>query len=118
MKKEETRICKFHGKTIFSLRSDGQWRCRKCVVEAVRKRRKNLKVMAVEYKGGKCIVCGYSKCIDALAFHHRDKSKKEFGISKNGYTRSWDKVKNELDKCDLMCCRCHAEKHFKDNTGE
>lgn len=118
MKKEEKRLCKVHGKTIFSLRADGQWRCRKCCVEAVRKRRKVLKVKAVEYKGGKCIICGYSKCVDALVFHHRDKNTKEFGIGKNGYTRSWEKVRKELDKCDLMCCRCHAEKHFEDNNGE
>lgn len=114
MEKEKNKDCKVHGKTIFSHRSDGRWRCKKCVVDAVKKRRRNLKIKAVEYKGGKCEACGYSKCLGALDFHHRDKLEKEFGIGKGGYTRSWLKVKKELDKCDLLCCRCHTEKHYEE----
>jgi len=45
--------------------------------------------MAVEYKGGKCEVCGYDRCADALEFHHNDSIGKKFGISAKGYTRSW-----------------------------
>lgn len=67
--------------------------------------------MAVEYKGDKCSVCGYDRCADALEFHHLDPSKKDFGISSKGYTRSWDKVKEELDKCILVCSNCHREIH-------
>lgn len=67
--------------------------------------------MAVEYKGGKCSVCGYDRCADALEFHHLDPSQKDFGISSKGYTRSWDKVKEELDKCILVCSNCHREIH-------
>lgn len=36
---------------------------------------------------------------------------KEFAIGTNGYTRSWNKVKNELDKCILVCSNCHREIH-------
>ena len=77
----------------------------------VNKRRKKLKVMAVEYKGGKCSKCGYSRCIDAMEFHHSDPNKKDFGIAAMGYTRSWDSVKAELDKCILVCANCHREIH-------
>jgi hypothetical protein len=66
---------------------------------------------AVDYKGGSCELCGYSKCIEALEFHHRDPSGKGFGISSKGYTRSWRKVKEELDKCILVCANCHRELH-------
>ena len=48
---------------------------------------------------------------DALEFHHLDPSQKDFGISSKGYTRSWDKVKEELDKCILVCSNCHREIH-------
>lgn len=77
----------------------------------VKKRRKNLKIEAVDYKGGKCECCGYNSCIDALEFHHLDPSEKDFGISKNGDTRSWIRVKEELDKCILVCSNCHREIH-------
>ncbi len=67
--------------------------------------------MAVEYKGGKCEICGYNRCLDALEFHHNNLTGKKFGISAKGYTRSWDTVKNELDKCMLICANCHRELH-------
>ncbi len=84
---------------------------RKYLIAAVHKRRKKVRRMAVEYKEGKCQSCGYSRCIDALEFHHNDSSKKDFSISEKGYTRSWDKVKEELDKCTLLCANCHRELH-------
>ena len=67
--------------------------------------------MAVEYKGGRCQVCGYDRCIEALEFHHLDPTQKDFGISHKGYTRSWEKVKEEVDKCILLCANCHREFH-------
>lgn len=79
--------------------------------EAVKKRRKKLRTMAREYKGGKCAICGYNKSERALGFHHRDPKKKEFGLSARGLTRSWEKVKAEIDKCVLLCANCHMEVH-------
>ena len=111
---EEIKYCKKHGETLFVLRKDGSFRCRKCSTESVQKRRDNLKIMAIEYKGGKCEICGYDKCYDALEFHHLDPNKKDFGISHKGYTRSWVSVKNELDKCILVCANCHREIHHKE----
>ena len=69
--------------------------------------------MAVQYKGGKCELCGYDRCIEAFEFHHLDSSKKDFGISEKGYTRSWVRIKEELDKCQLLCANCHRETHTK-----
>ena len=39
------------------------------IKKAVSKRRKKIKDIAIKYKGGKCILCGYKKCEDALQFH-------------------------------------------------
>ena len=69
--------------------------------------------MAVAYKGGSCQICGYKRCIEALEFHHQDPLKKDFAVSSKGYTRSWEVVKSELDKCDLLCANCHRELHSK-----
>ncbi|MCG2713101.1 MAG: hypothetical protein L6416_12375 [Candidatus Omnitrophica bacterium] len=84
---------------------------REYLIEAVSKRRNKVRQMSIEYKGSKCHSCGYEKCIDALEFHHTDSSKKDFGISSKGYTRSWEKVKEELEKCMLLCANCHRELH-------
>ena len=48
---------------------------RETLIRAVAKRRRTLKVMAIEYKGGKCILCGYSridKCVLLCANCHRE----------------------------------------------
>ena len=86
---------------------------REYLIKAVYARRKKIRAMAVEYKGGKCKKCGYDRCIDALEFHHIDPAQKDFNISSKGYTRSWIKVKAELDKCIMLCANCHRELHSK-----
>ncbi|PLX21278.1 hypothetical protein C0584_03065 [Candidatus Parcubacteria bacterium] len=78
---------------------------------AVAKRRKAIRQKAVELKGGKCEICGYNRCIQALEFHHLDSKSKDFGISAKGYTRSWKKVKEEIEKCIMLCADCHREVH-------
>lgn len=88
---------------------------REYLIKAVSDRRRKLREQAISYKGGKCEVCGYNKCQQALEFHHNDSSIKDFGISVNGYARSWNKVKHELDKCIMVCANCHREIHNKTN---
>ena len=79
--------------------------------DAVNKRRRKLKELSVDYKGGKCIICKYDKYFGALEFHHLDPNEKDFSISKSGTTRSWEKLKQELDKCICVCANCHREIH-------
>ena len=68
-----------------------------------------MKKQAVKLKGGKCEVCGYNKCIQALEFHHLDPTKKDFTIS-NDHFKLIDAVK-ESQKCILLCSNCHKELH-------
>ena len=69
-------------------------------VEAVQRRRRKVKQMAIDYKGGCCQItgCGYNKCNGALEFHHLDPNEKDFSVSKKGHCTAWEKVKIELDK--------------------
>lgn len=106
--------CLYHGLTRHILEGRGSYRCTKCRVEAVQRRRDNLKKKAVEYKGGKCQRCPYDKSVAALDFHHTEPEHKDFAISKNGHTRSWERLKKELDKCILLCANCHREEHAKE----
>ncbi|MDP3987295.1 MAG: hypothetical protein Q8P81_03660 [Nanoarchaeota archaeon] len=88
----------------------------KCGTCSVNERRFSIKKKCVDYKGGKCMMCGYSKCSRSLSFHHIE-GKKDFGVSGN-HCRKWEDVKKELDKCILVCCNCHMEIHEKENTGQ
>ena len=81
------------------------------MVMAVSRRRKKLREMARDYKGGKCILCGYNKCQRALSFHHLNPKEKDFDLSSRGLTRSWERIKKEIDKCVLLCANCHMEIH-------
>jgi len=81
---------------------------REYFIKAVAKRRRKIKLMAVDYKGGKCQICGYNRHQSALDLHHIN-GEKSFGIGQKGYTRSWERVKQELDKCILVCANCHRE---------
>ena len=54
---------------------------------------------------------GNNKCITALEFHHVDPSGKDFALSGDGQTRSWEIIKIEIDKCILVCANCHREIH-------
>lgn len=78
-----------------------------------RRRNKNI---YLEYSGSFCKECGYDKCPASLTFHHRDSNIKDFSIGSIGnkfdsiYNLS-EKIKNELDKCDVLCANCHVLKH-------
>lgn len=112
MEKYITKECKHHGLTNFIyVESEKKYRCVKCRSAAVQKRRDKTKEILVEYKGGKCEICGYDKCISALEFHHKNPQEKDFGIGSKGYTRSIEKNKKEVDKCILVCANCHREIH-------
>lgn len=107
----EIRNCSIHGETRFFFEEGRRFRCMKCRQDRVNQRRRKLKQMAVDYKGGKCKRCGYHKCLAALEFHHEDPSQKDFAISMSGQTRSWERIQKELDKCILVCSNCHKEIH-------
>jgi hypothetical protein len=95
--------------------------CKSCWNNRSAQKKALAKSQAVEYKGGKCIKCGYNKCINALEFHHRDPKTKDTSV--NAIRRSFNSMKKELDKCDLLCANCHREVHadlrtFKESDNE
>ncbi len=71
--------------------------------------RKDTKLFWVESFGGKCVRCGYSKCIEALQFHHENPEAKEFAIFNTW--RSHKSIAAEIQKCILVCGNCHVEIH-------
>lgn len=89
--------------------------CSKCWNRRTIERTRKNKLEAIEYKGGKCQVCGYKKCPAALAFHHRNPDEKDFNW-KSLRNMAISKLKRELDKCDLVCHNCHSEIHWQLNN--
>lgn len=108
----EVRECKHHGRTEFALYSAGKtrrrWRCKRCVGEAVTRRLQKVKRILVEEAGGACAICGYSRTVVNLHFHHVDPKTKSFGISMAS-GKSLDAFREEAKKCVLLCANCHGE---------
>jgi transposase len=101
--------CKHHGETGFVREGRGYYRCKRCRMERVARRRQIIKRKLVEEAGGKCLICGYDHCPQVLEFHHLDPSLKEFEIGRSGVTRSLARSRAEARKCVLLCANCHRE---------
>jgi transposase len=100
--------CPRHGCVRHILDGRGYYRCRQCRIEAVVRRRRKVKETLVAEAGGKCRLCGYSRCLAALEFHHLDPASKKFGLARRG-ARSIATLRSEAGKCVLLCSNCHAE---------
>ena len=76
---------------------------------AVDRRRKEIKRLLVADAGGACRICGYSRAMAGLHFHHVDPAGKAFALSAKGVTLSLEAARAEAEKCILLCSNCHAE---------
>jgi transposase len=101
--------CSRHGETEFWLEGRGTYRCLACRRARVAQRRRTVKQILVSEAGGSCRICGYSRSLAALHFHHLDPEEKRFGMGREGVTRSLAKMREEAQKCVLLCANCHAE---------
>jgi len=100
--------CPKHGPTEYRWLGSG-YRCARCSSEAVSRRRRRVKEILIEEAGGECRLCGYRRYAGALHFHHLDRSRKAFHLSRSGATRSILEARTEAAKCVLLCANCHAE---------
>lgn len=114
MKEIIIKTCIRHGETEHAMYS-GKLKCKKCMVEYDYQKRHRIKTQLVEYKGGKCEICGYDKCLNALDFHHKTPEDKKFALNTANYNKSFEVLKSEADKCILVCANCHREIHFNEN---
>lgn len=98
-------ICKSCSKLIRNKKSQ----------ENRKEKKLELKIMALIYKGSKCVDCGikfpdYPPII--FDFHHELPSEKNIGINSLMKVRSTlNELKEELDKCVLLCSNCHRIRH-------
>lgn len=66
----------------------------------------NLRLLHILKSNG-CAICGYHKCDHALEFHHVNPNDKKFNIT--NALIDGESLKDELQKCILLCANCHAE---------
>jgi 5-methylcytosine-specific restriction endonuclease McrA len=102
-------VCPQHGEVQYVARGDGSWRCVRCRSERVSEARRRRKAQLVAEAGGRCVICGYSRCVAALQFHHIDPASKRFAIAHRGAARSLSSMRDEAAKCVLLCSNCHTE---------
>lgn len=100
-------------------RRDYYYRNRNNEKNRVLKRKKEIIVKFKQWKLDNNVKC--ARCPEdhpaTLHFHHRDPSKKEYLISKMvGNGMSWEKILEEIEKCDILCANCHAKEHYIENT--
>jgi len=105
---EAALYCPTHGITRH-VRRDAGFRCAICRSTRVIERRRAVKRMLLDEAGGRCIICGYERCVAALHFHHLDPSQKSFTLALGGNTRAIAKARAEASKCVVLCANCHAE---------
>jgi hypothetical protein len=80
--------------------------CKPCEAEGIRKRRAKNKRLLIELFGGKCSICGYDKCVEALDFDHIPGKGKSFNISRK---KDIKMLIQEASRCQLLCANCHRE---------
>lgn len=66
----------------------------------------------------KCNNCGENHPA-TLDFHHRDGEKKDYNISSMANSGcAWERILEEIDKCDVLCSNCHRKFHWEfDNVA-
>lgn len=110
---KSTRDCGRHGAqthywAIEKGTGAGRWRCRRCLGEAVLRRKQKVRRTLVLEAGDRCQACGYNRCRANLHFHHLNPADKEFLIS-SGQGKSLARFRAEAEKCVLVCANCHGE---------
>jgi hypothetical protein len=62
----------------------------------------------IEEAGGACALCGYSRCVFSLHFHHVDPTMKRFQMT-IASGKALSTYREEAKKCVLLCSNCHGE---------
>lgn len=84
------------------------------LIYAVRKKRI---LIFEEYKKTlKCKICGASHPA-ILDFHHKEEYKKEFDISRQIKYKDFEQLKDEINKCEVLCANCHRILHYNLRKG-
>ncbi len=81
----------------------------------VRIRKRRIREWIRDYKKSlKCSIC-FENHPATIDFHHKYNKKFEIGyMVANGYSIS--RIKEELEKCQVLCSNCHRKLHYKNDN--
>lgn len=85
--KGNEKICPICGSSFRPKTSTANQRtcCYDCMPDGIQLTRSMFLAKIKEARGGKCIKCGYNRCIKALEFHHINPTQKDFTISNDHF---------------------------------
>jgi hypothetical protein len=84
--------------------------CGRCHNQYTLKKGQEKRKKAINFLGGKCILCGYDKYYGSIDLHHINPNEKDPNFSSlRGW--SWGKIEEEIKKCVPLCRNCHGEVH-------
>jgi predicted transcriptional regulator len=99
---------------------DLQHQCKFCANKQKVDRGRIVKIKMIEYKGSECEHCSLKLKNSHPAvydFHHMDPNEKDINFTSVKYWK-WEKIVDELDKCNLLCSNCHRIEHARlDNNS-
>ena len=85
--------------------------CKDCYKAKEKEKYKDKMQQLIDFKQTlQCKKCG-EKRFYLFDFHHRNPQEKDFTISDNPRA-SLTSLKEEIDKCDVLCSNCHREWHY------
>ena len=120
--------CPICGKDRTTERRYADLKCRECsyrlrrespktdFVKKYRERKITFKEQIIEEHGGKCKLCGIEYPYYVYEFHHKDPKEKKFNPSYVFRQSDINKIREETDKCILLCSNCHKHIHWGPTT--
>lgn len=87
-------------------------RQRKRVSDASKRNSVERRLLLNQMKSVPCTDCGEEYPFYVMDFDHRDPLTKKFNIQSGARRHPWDRVLEEVAKCDVVCVRCHRIRHW------
>ena len=89
---------------------------KKAIARNHRNRKKTAKKVYDYLRQNPCIDCGEGNPVKLEFDHQRDKEIEVGTLLRHGY--GWDRIKKEINKCEVRCANCHRMKTAKDFNWE
>lgn len=92
---------------------------RECKKRVVHKRTKKIETRLKLYKylsDKNCIDCGEDDMVVLEFDHFRDKDKLVTVLANDCYP--WDRIMQEIEKCEIVCCNCHRRRTYRGSLRE